>query len=228
MAYFPPSGGSGDVLGNDTSTTAQNIVAYNDTTGKVITELTGTQGDILYHNGTNWAKLGAGTVGQYLGTGGSGANPSWQYGAVVHYSISSGATTTGANTTPVSVTNAVFTYAASAVYRIWVMGRLNSTAATTGAALQFDLSSAVTAIDVQGFHTLAATGTTTGFSSIADDTSQSVSSGVPTGPLDVPIQANGLLVTGANTGTCQLRIRSETTAVTELMAGAVMVVERLA
>ncbi len=148
--------------------------------------------------------------------------------ALIHASKSSGATTTAANTTPVSVSGAVFTYEANAVYRIWVMGRLNSAAATTGAGLQFDLSSAVTAIDVIGFNTLAAAGTVSGFGSVADDASVAVSSGVPAGPLDVPIQAHGLLVTGANTGTCQLRIRSATTAVTELMAGAVMIVERVA
>ena len=69
--------GGGDVTGDDTSTTAQNIVAYSGTGGKNITELTGTQGDVLYHNGTNWAKLAAGTLGQYLITNGSGANPAW-------------------------------------------------------------------------------------------------------------------------------------------------------
>jgi hypothetical protein len=221
--------GGGDVIGDDTSTTAQNIVAYSGTGGKNITELTGTQGDVLYHNGTNWAKLGAGTVGQYLVTGGAGANPSWAYGARVHVSTSAGATTTGANTTPVSVTDAVFTYAASAVYRIWVMGRINSTLATTGGALQFDLSSAVTAINVFGGNLLASSGTATFFASVADDTTLGTgSSGVPAGPVDVPIFAHALLVTGANTGTCQLRFRSEVNAVTELMAGAVMVVERVA
>jgi len=65
------------VVGDDTSTTVQNIVAYNTTGGKNITELTGTQGDILYHNGTSWAKLAAGTSGQYLKTNGAGANPVW-------------------------------------------------------------------------------------------------------------------------------------------------------
>jgi hypothetical protein len=146
----------------------------------------------------------------------------------IHHSISAGATTTGANTTPVSVTGAVFDYVASAVYRIWVMGRTNASAATTGCGVQFDLSSAVTAIDVQFFHQLASTGTLTGGHSIADDASVGVSSGVPAGPIDVPLTAFGLLVTGANTGTCQLRFRSETTAVTELLAGTVMVVERVA
>jgi hypothetical protein len=35
------------------------------------------QGDVIYHNGTNWARLGAGTAGQALITGGAGANPAW-------------------------------------------------------------------------------------------------------------------------------------------------------
>jgi hypothetical protein len=38
---------------------------------------TTTQGDIIYHNGTNNVRLGAGTAGQVLQTGGAGANPSW-------------------------------------------------------------------------------------------------------------------------------------------------------
>ncbi len=95
--------------------------------------------------------------------------------------------------------------------------------------MQFDLSSAVTAIDVFGGNLLASSGTATFFASVADDTTLGTgSSGVPAGPVDVPIHANALLVTGANTGTCQLRFRSEVNAVTELMAGAVMVVERVA
>lgn len=69
--------GGGDVVGDDTSTSAQNIVAYSTTGGKNVTELTGTQGDVLYHNGTSWQKLGAGTDGYFLRTGGAGANPKW-------------------------------------------------------------------------------------------------------------------------------------------------------
>lgn len=146
----------------------------------------------------------------------------------VHVSMSAGVTTTGANVTPVSVTNAVFSYEINSVYRIWVMGRLNSAAATTGGALQFDLSSAVTAIDVFGGNLLASAGTATFFAGVADDTTLGTgSSGVPTGPIDVPVYADALLVTTTNTGTCQLRFRSETTAVTELLAGVVMVVEKL-
>ncbi len=35
------------------------------------------QGDILYRGASGWARLGAGTSGQVLQTGGAGANPSW-------------------------------------------------------------------------------------------------------------------------------------------------------
>lgn len=218
--------GGGDVTGDDTSTTAQNIVAYTGTGGKNITELTGTQGDTLYHNGTSWVKLAKGAYGTELKMNSGATAPEWSYGGVVHYSKSAGATTTGANTTPVSVTNAVFTYTTNAVYRIWVMGRINATAATTGCGVQFDLSSAVTAINAMTIHPLTTTTINVAYS-IADDTTVAPTTGVPAGPLDVPFTTNALLVTGANTGTCQLRFRSETTAVTELMADTVMVVERL-
>lgn len=35
------------------------------------------QGDLLYHNGTTWTRLAAGTAGQGLRSGGAGANPTW-------------------------------------------------------------------------------------------------------------------------------------------------------
>ena len=38
---------------------------------------TAAQGDVLYHNGTAWTRLAAGTSGQVLKTNGAGANPSW-------------------------------------------------------------------------------------------------------------------------------------------------------
>lgn len=56
---------------------------------------TGIQGDILYHNGTDWTSLTAGTAGQYLQTAGASANPLW-----AGVSIASGleTITEGANT----------------------------------------------------------------------------------------------------------------------------------
>ena len=41
------------------------------------TSVATTQGDIIYHNGTSLARLGAGTSGNALITNGTGANPSW-------------------------------------------------------------------------------------------------------------------------------------------------------
>lgn len=35
------------------------------------------QGDIIYHNGTSWVRLAAGTSGNFLKTQGAGANPTW-------------------------------------------------------------------------------------------------------------------------------------------------------
>ncbi|HKY19579.1 MAG TPA: hypothetical protein VJM31_00045 [Vicinamibacterales bacterium] len=39
-----------------------------------------TQGDILYRGAAGWARLGAGTAGQFLQTNGAGANPAWTTG----------------------------------------------------------------------------------------------------------------------------------------------------
>ncbi len=44
---------------------------------KDLGDLSLSQGDILYYDGTNLAKLGAGTSGQFLKTQGAGANPIW-------------------------------------------------------------------------------------------------------------------------------------------------------
>lgn len=60
----------------------------NNSTGKTLTELAAggmpaspVQGDIIYHNGTNWSRLGAGTNGHFLKTQGASANPVWAAGA---------------------------------------------------------------------------------------------------------------------------------------------------
>jgi len=37
----------------------------------------GTQGQIIYHNGTTWVPLEPGVAGQDLNTGGAGADPYW-------------------------------------------------------------------------------------------------------------------------------------------------------
>jgi len=85
----------------------------------------------------------------------------------------------------------------------------------------------VTTISMAFYHQLANTGTLSGGHSIADDASVGVSSGLP-GTSTYPVVGEGLLITGANTGTAQLRFRSETTAVITAKAGMTLVVEKVA
>lgn len=134
---------------------------------------------------------------------------------------------TGANTTPVSLTGLVFSYAANSKYQIWFMGRVSPAAATTGCGFQFDLSDATgVTVTVQFFHQLANTGTQSGGHSIADDASVGVSSGLP-GTSNYPVTGFGLLISTTNSGTAQLRFRSETTAVITARAGFVLRVDKL-
>lgn len=48
-----------------------------ETSGATVPVPSGIQGDILYHNGTDWVVLNAGTDGDLLQSQGSGANPQW-------------------------------------------------------------------------------------------------------------------------------------------------------
>lgn len=135
---------------------------------------------------------------------------------------------TAANTTPVILTGMSFSYAINSIYIIRVLGSISSAAATTGAGFQLDVSSVVTQIAMNFFHQLANTGTITGGSSIADNASAGVSSGLPALNTAIPVSVQGILRTGANTGTAQLMYRSETTAVTTALAGLTMIVEKIA
>lgn len=132
---------------------------------------------------------------------------------------------TGANTTPVTLTGLAFSYAANSMYKIWFMGQVSPAAATTGCGFQFDLSTAITSIQVQFYHQLESTGTLSGGHFCA--ASSGVSSGLP-GTSTYPVTGQGLLITTSNAGTAQLRFRSETTAVITAKAGLTLVVEKIA
>lgn len=64
---------SAGVLSTVASTTYQPLDA--DLTA--LAAISGVQGDVIYHNGTSWVRLGAGISGQYLQTQGAGANVQW-------------------------------------------------------------------------------------------------------------------------------------------------------
>jgi hypothetical protein len=77
------------VLGTPASGTLTNCTGLPINTGLTIASQA--QGDVLYFNGANWTRLGAGTNGHFLQTQGAGANPQWAAGG-------SGGTPAGANT----------------------------------------------------------------------------------------------------------------------------------
>ena len=134
---------------------------------------------------------------------------------------------TGANVTPISLRGMVFSYTANSVYIIRVIGAVSPAAATTGCGFQLDVSTPITHVYMQTHHQLATTGTSLLATSIADDASATVTTGMPANGGVYPIMVDGVLSVGNNTGTAQLRFRSETTAATTAKAGMVLIVEKV-
>jgi hypothetical protein len=66
-------------LSGDVTCTNAGVVsiAANSVDGTHIALGSDAQGDIMYYDGTNWARLGYGTSGHFLKTQGTGANPAW-------------------------------------------------------------------------------------------------------------------------------------------------------
>lgn len=62
------------------------VTLYADEARLSMNKLT-TAGDLLYHNGTDYARLPLGTVGQILTTNGAGSNPSWQTSPTLYPNI---------------------------------------------------------------------------------------------------------------------------------------------
>ena len=70
----PNSVGSSELKDNAVDT---NAIQNNAVNGSKIALGSDSQGDILYYNGTDYARLGSGTSGKFLKTQGTGANPTW-------------------------------------------------------------------------------------------------------------------------------------------------------
>jgi hypothetical protein len=106
-------------------------------------------------------------------------------------------------------TDLVFSFDPGGVYAVDLYLLVTTAATTTGLALAFDTSVAVTVNALTFEHQLATAGTLTGGDSIADDTPRGISSGVPVASALVPVLAKGLIVAGATAGTARLRFASE-------------------
>jgi len=73
-----------------TDTTYWTKLAAKGTDGTDVSTTLTTQGDLLYRDGSGLQRLGAGTSGQVLQSGGTGANPSWvdaSGGGILQYKI---------------------------------------------------------------------------------------------------------------------------------------------
>ncbi len=75
-----------DVAGKLDFVVDNNLANYDNSSASFLTSVSGTdivlgsdaQGDLIYHNGTAYTRLPAGTSGQFLKTQGAGANPVWE------------------------------------------------------------------------------------------------------------------------------------------------------
>jgi hypothetical protein len=68
---------TGNLPTNATYFEQMSSAGTNGTNGTDLTTTLTTQGDLVYRDGSGLVRLGAGTAGQVLTTGGAGANPSW-------------------------------------------------------------------------------------------------------------------------------------------------------
>jgi len=76
-SYICIQASTGNLPTNATYFEQMSSAGTNGTDGTDLTSTLTTQGDILYRDGSGLQRLGAGTNGQALITGGTGANPSW-------------------------------------------------------------------------------------------------------------------------------------------------------
>jgi hypothetical protein len=189
-------------------------VPYSNTKANIVALSGPTKGSVAMATDTN-------QLGYYNGS-------AWIFNGYLYVFTLASPAQTGANTTPISLTNLVWTYEANSIYFFRIMGAVLPGVNTTGCGFQLDVSSAVTEIAMEFFHQLASTGTLTGGHSIADDASVGVSSGTPGTTTGYPVAVFGMLRTGANTGTAQVRFRSETSAAITANAGMTLVVEKVA
>jgi hypothetical protein len=139
-----------------------------------------------------------------------------------------GNVSTAANTTLVDLTGMSFTADAGGIYSIDIKAIAQSPVATTGYGLGINCAQTPVTVALGGASQLANTGTVTSWSSIANNAIVGVASGLPSAATNVPVHGGGVLVAHAtNSGTCIFRLRSETTAVTTMMANSLFIVRKV-
>ena len=76
-SYICIANSTGNLPTNTSYFEQMSSAGTNGTNGTDLTTTLTTQGDLVYRDGSGLQRLGAGTAGQVLQTGGAGANPSW-------------------------------------------------------------------------------------------------------------------------------------------------------
>jgi len=99
------------------------------TNGTDLTSTLTTQGDIVYRDGSGLQRLGYGTAGQVLQTGGSGANPSW--GTVSSDYVKIASSTLGSDASALIIDNCF-----TSTYDVYDIEIINYKSDTTGANSQ--------------------------------------------------------------------------------------------
>jgi hypothetical protein len=152
-----------------TSSATSRVIGRKSASGGALEELTlsdvldligpAAQGDILYRDASGWARLGAGTLGQALVTGGTGANPAWGTvgsGAGGAMTYIGSATVTGAAATTLSISG--LNLDVDTRYEISFEGA-NATGSATTLSLYFNSDTTATNYDVESVGFAGATTT---------------------------------------------------------------------
>jgi hypothetical protein len=123
-----------------TNTTYWDQMSSAGTNGTDLTTTLTTQGDLVYRDGSGLQRLGAGTAGQVLQTGGAGANPSWGTLSSDYVKLSS---TTPSPASSFSIDG--FFTSDYDIYKIYAIGMSASGVSNTRLSLRVNISgSAVT------------------------------------------------------------------------------------
>jgi hypothetical protein len=149
---------TGNLPTNATYFEQMSSAGTNGTNGTDLTSTLTTQGDILYRDGSGLVRLGAGTAGQVLQTGGAGANPSWQTSSggvlqMVHTEISTyPSRSDGTTYADIAGLNLTITpsSASSKILIVFNAGIVSNDSRTTAFVLERDISGSTTLL---GGHT---------------------------------------------------------------------------
>ena len=138
-SYVCKLASTGNLPTNTTYWDVMSQAGTNGTNGTDLTSTLTTQGDLVYRDGSGLQRLGAGTAGQVLQTGGAGANPSWgTVSSPIAQMIVNSDNTETSNTSPTTYVSGgcptltiTPTSASNDIYVEWfIHTRLNSTSST--------------------------------------------------------------------------------------------------